>query len=125
CTEGVISDARVGPLAPESLIRAGPRKAFEGGPARLCLEPHGSVANSRPTRLIHYRVCARLGKGGLKHAQLLAGHANTSTTGDMAEVLGLLAADRSVPDDDENPLPDPTKGDDRSRTGVRGFAGRC
>ena len=91
----VISDARAGPLAPESLIRAGPRKAFEGGPARLCLEPHGSVANSRPTRLIHYRVCARLGKGGLKHAQLLAGHANISTTGDMAEVLRLLAADRS------------------------------
>jgi integrase len=57
---------------------------------------------ARHTRL---RELVRFGKGGLKHAQLLAGHANISTTGDiyshldvgdLAEVLRLLAANRSV-----------------------------
>ena len=61
---------------------------------------------ARHTRLTEL---VRFGKGGLKHAQLLAGHANISTTGDiyshldsgdLAEVLRLLAVDRSVPEDE-------------------------
>ncbi|MFL5831067.1 MAG: hypothetical protein ACJ76X_14230 [Solirubrobacteraceae bacterium] len=68
--------------------------------------PYRGMHAARHTRLTE-RV--RFGKGGLKHAQLLAGHANISTTGDiyshlgvgdLAEVLRLLGANRSVPEDE-------------------------
>jgi site-specific recombinase XerD len=63
--------------------------------------PYRGMHAARHTRLTEL---VRFGKGGLKHAQLLAGHANISTTGDiyshldvgdLAEVLRLLAADRT------------------------------
>ena len=69
--------------------------------------PYRGMHAARHTRLTEL---VRFGEGGLKHAQLLAGHANILTTGDiyshldvgdLAEVLRLLAANRdSVPDDD-------------------------
>ena len=67
--------------------------------------PYRGMHAARHTRLTEL---VRFGKGGLKHAQLLAGHANISTTGDiyshldvgdLAEVLRLLSANRSVPED--------------------------
>ncbi len=66
--------------------------------------PYRGMHAARHTRLTEL---VRFGKGGLKHAQLLAGHANISTTGDiyshldtsdLAEVLRLLSANRSVPE---------------------------
>src|SRR3954451_14661173 len=62
--------------------------------------PYRGMHSARHTRLTEL---VRFGKGGLKHAQILAGHANISTTGDiyshldtgdLAEVLRLLASDR-------------------------------
>ena len=62
-----------------------------------------SARHTRLTEVVRY------GKGGLKLAQLLAGHANISTTGDiyahldtgdLEEMLRALAANRSVPEDD-------------------------
>jgi site-specific recombinase XerD len=63
--------------------------------------PYRGMHAARHTRLTEL---VRFGKGGLKHAQLLAGHANISTTGDiyshldvgdLAEVLRLLSTNRT------------------------------